>query len=328
MRRLLEASYRHAVSATDPGRLVRSHLPDERPAMVLAVGKAALPMVAEAREAYRDVAWLATPPAGSTNVGAERDAGRTGPHVLPGSHPLPDASSVRAAESALEAVSRLGADDLLLVLVSGGGSALWCAPSGLDLEAKRALTLALQRAGADIHELNVVRRHLSRIKGGRLAAATGARVLTLALSDVPGDDLADIASGPSVPDPTTFADALAVVRRFDVKAPSATEHLARGVAGAVAETPKPGGAVAARCSAKVIGSAGKLLSAAESFWTERGHAVVVLSDSLQGEASELARAHAELVLALRAGSDPRPAAARLLPEDGSRNRAVFDRLTG
>lgn len=298
-------------------------------------------MIAAARRAYPGVEWLATPPAGAgratatggtvgdvssaSNGGGELTPSDARRHVIAGSHPLPDERSVAAADRALRLVTRLSADDLMLVLVSGGGSALWSAPSGIGLEAKRALTSGLQRAGADIFELNVVRRHLSRIKGGRLAAATAAHVHTLALSDVPGDELADVASGPSVPDPSTFSDALAVVRRYQVDAPEAVEHLALGAAGAVPETPKPGGEVAARATAQVIGSAAKLLAAAESFWTERGFPVLVLSDRLQGDAGRLAEDHAELAVTLSTGRDPGPALARLLTER-SRLAAVVGRL--
>ncbi len=319
---MLEASFRHALSRTDAGRLVREHLPDEAPALVLSVGKAAVPMVEEAVRAYPATPWLATPPAGGEAYPPSSSVGR----VMPGSHPLPSRGSVAAAEQALALAGSLTASDLMLVLVSGGGSALWAAPwhesaapdgVGVGLAEKRAATTALQRAGADIHELNTVRRHLSRIKGGRLAAATAASVLTLALSDVPGDALEDIASGPTVPDPTTFADALEVLDRYEARLePTGLEpvrrHLARGAAGEVPETPKPGSAASARWATKVIGSAEKLLSAAADFFTREGYEPLILSDRLQGEAADMAGAHAALVSGLLAGRVDREALARLV----------------
>jgi len=310
----LEQSYRHALRVCDPGVLVASHLPQERPALILAVGKAAMSMVAAAQRAFPTVPWLATPPHSGDDRPPAVTASLVNDGLAPGSHPLPGPDSVIAAGRALGLASRLVTDDLLLVLISGGGSALWCAPwgplstaadgaarpspRGVDLAVKRAVTSALQRGGADIHELNAVRRHLSRIKGGRLSEATPARVLTLALSDVPGDDLSDIASGPTVPDPSTFAEALAVIERYDIDAADVVAHLEAGSAGHLPETPKPGSAADARSSAAVIGSSGILLEAAASYWRGHGYEVVELAASLQGEAAELAASHAALVAAL------------------------------
>src|SRR5690606_2802077 len=225
MREILESAFRRALEGASPRELTLRGLPEERPALVLAVGKAALSMLDAARSRFPGVPWLATPPA----------AGGAG-EVLPGSHPLPDERSVLAANRALEAARRLEAGDLLLLLVSGGGSALWCAPSCLDLDAKRRLTVHLQRAGADIGELNTVRRHLSLIKGGGLLAATKARVLSLLLSDVPGDAPWDVASGPGVADPTTFEDALEVLRRYPGEpTAAAAECFRRGARGELPE---------------------------------------------------------------------------------------------
>lgn len=339
-RRQLEESYRHALRACDPGRLVAEHLPPEPPSLILALGKAALSMLKPARAAYRrgdqeTVPWLASPPAATDDRPALETAELVSEGLAPGSHPLPGPGSVAAAGRALGLASRLTAGDTMLVLISGGGSALWCAPwgplagagaaargpaargsaaRGVDLEVKRTVTSVLQRAGADIHELNTVRRHLSRIKGGRLAEATAARVVTLALSDVPGDDLSDIASGPTVPDPTTFADALAVCERFAVGAPAALTHLRAGLAGDLPETPKPGGKVAERSDAKVIGSSPILLQAAADYWRELGYEVALLSAALQGEASSLAAAHADLIAALAGEGELRTPLSMLQPD--------------
>lgn len=298
MREVLEASFHAALEATDPLRLTREHLPEERPALVLAVGKAALPMARAAEAAWPGVPGLAVTRDGHGGELASLEVRET-------SHPVPDERSVAAAEAALARVGELGQDDLLLVLVSGGGSALLCAPWGVTLEEKRATTQALLRSGAAIDEVNAVRKHLSRVKGGRLAAATRARVLALALSDVPGDDLAVIASGPTVPDPTTFADALAVLDRYALDVPPARAHLAAGARGELPETPGPGDPAFARVETRLLAGGWQLLEAAAEFLrSEHGLDVVLLSDRFGGEARELARFHADLVHAIRAHGAP------------------------
>lgn len=307
---LLEASFRHALQVCSPDRLLHRRLPDERPALILAVGKAAHPMAMAACAAYPGVPWMATPPRAA--LGALAPAGEAWPaaegdgQVWPGSHPLPDEGSVRAAEEALRRAAELGPDDLLLVLVSGGGSALWCAPWGIDLAGKRALTEGLLRAGADIHELNAVRKHLSRIKGGRLAVTTVARVHALLLSDVPGDDPSVIASGPTVADPSTFEDALAVLDRYGVGGEAVRAHLRAGVAGELPESPEhlPDD----RVRTEVIGSNATLLQAMAGFWEARGWAVHLLGDHFTGEAKELALHHARVVRQARQQSEQRPLA--------------------
>ena len=160
--------------------------------------------------------------------------------IVEASHPVPDAAGERAARRILDLAHGLGADDQLVFLASGGGSALLALPApGLTLADKQAVTRALLRSGATIGEINTVRKHLSAIKGGRLAAAAApARVVTLAISDVPGDDPAVIASGPTVPDPTTFADARAVLAKYRIDA--AARRSSAHLAGAAEETPKPG----------------------------------------------------------------------------------------
>lgn len=297
MRHHLEQSFRQALEATHPARLVRENLPTEQPALILALGKAALPMLKGALEVYPDVPYLATPA-----VPGEALPGHG--EILPGTHPVPSEPSVRAAERALELASGLKPSDLLLVLVSGGGSALWCAPWGISLEEKQALTAGLLRSGASIQEMNAVRKHVSRIKGGRLAQATPARLRALLLSDVSGDDMAVIASGPTVPDPTTFAEALAILDRYGLEFPQVRAHLQQGVAGDLPESPKPGDPLFARVENQVIGSNQILLEAARAYWQGQGYQAVILSDRFAGEASELARFHAALVESIRAHRTP------------------------
>ena len=301
MRARLEASFRAALEATDPYALTRAHLPREPPALILCVGKAAVPMARAAADAYPDVSGLV--------VTREGYGGRAGQlDVRESAHPLPDERSQAAAEEALERVGSLREDDLLLVLVSGGGSALQSAPWGVSLEDKRAANQALLRSGAAIGEINAVRKHLSRTKGGQLAAATPARVLALVLSDVPGDDLAGVASGPTVPDPTSFADALAVLDRYALDLAPARAHLERGAHGELPETPKPGDPRLARVENRLIGGGWHLLEAAAGFWRADGDgdapAVATLSDRFGGEARELARFHAGLVQSIRAHQAP------------------------
>ncbi|WP_221091531.1 glycerate kinase type-2 family protein [Deinococcus aquaedulcis] len=302
-RALLLACFQEALAATAPGRLLAPHLQGTAPSFILAVGKAAAPMLAAALEVYPDVPALAVLPDGApvptwpAHV-AVRRAG----------HPYPDARSVAAAEEALRALTALGPQDEALVLLSGGGSALLCAPRGVTLAQKAALSAELMRAGADIHALNTVRRHLSRVKGGQLAAATRARVRTWLLSDVVGDDPATIASGPTVPDPSTFADALAVLDRFGVAAPEARAVLEAGARGEHEDTPT----ALPHTHAQVIGGNRDLLRAAQAALQARGFPAVILGDTFTGEARELAAFHGALVRSVQVCGTPWPAPVALL----------------
>ena len=294
-RALLEAAYREALLAVAPDRLLAPHLTEPRPDFVLAFGKAALPMLRSVLEAYPGVPGLAVPPSGTADLSAP-----PGAKVWPASHPVPDASSVHAAETALQRVAVLPAGSRLLVLVSGGGSALLSSPWGVTLAQKQALTRELLRSGATIQEMNAVRKHLSRIKGGRLAAATPAEVRALLLSDVIGDDPSVIASGPTVPDVTTFADALAVLDRYGVAAPEARAHFLSGIRGEVPDTPK----ALPNVHNSVIGSNRMLLEAAQRWLEARGVRAVILSDTFGGEARELAEFHASTVHSIRQHGTP------------------------
>lgn len=205
-----------------------------------------------------------------------------------GAHPVPDETSVRGAIRAIAVAEEAGADDLYLVLLSGGASAMLAAPAdGVTLEDKRRTVRTLLAAGASIGELNAVRKHLSAVKGGQLAASTRGHVLTLAISDVVGDDPSTIGSGPTVPDPTTFGDALHVIQRYggDTHFPAAVvARLSRGAAGAVAETPKPGAVFCERSQWRIIGSVRDALTAASESASALGYSVQLLETRTTGEA--------------------------------------------
>jgi hydroxypyruvate reductase len=216
-------------------------------------------------------------------------------------HPTPDAGSVQAADRALALVASATHRDLVMVLLSGGASALWAAPAaGLTLEAKTGLTRGLLKCGADIHEMNTVRRHVSRIKGGRLRKATQAPMLTLAISDVPGDDPATIGSGPTVPDRTTLGDARAVLARrrpaMEALGLSVPEAVNAALADPANETPKPGDPAFASAEYRIVATPAAALAAAAALARSQGYAVIELGDALTGEAREVAQAHARLAL--------------------------------
>lgn len=224
--------------------------------------------------------------------------GHKGPlriEIAHASHPLPDERSVAATDRILRLVHSCGEHDRLLVLLSGGGSALLCAPDGLTLPEKVQLNDMLLGSGARIEEMNAVRKHLSRVKGGRLAlAARPAPVTTLVLSDVVGDDLSSVASGPTVADPTTFADALAVLDRYRIEAPAARRALEEGRAGNRPETPKPGEPLLDRVSTFLLGNNQGSLEAAAEVLSSSGFATYILSSSLVGEAREAGKMHAAI----------------------------------
>ncbi len=231
--------------------------------------------------------------------------------VVEAAHPVPDQAGTAAAREILGRVGGLTAGDLVLCLISGGGSALLALPApGIDLADKRALTSALLRSGATIGEMNAVRRHLSAIKGGRLAAAAWpARVVTLAISDVPGDDPATIASGPTVGDPTTLADARAVLDRYGITPPPA---IARHLADPAGETPKPDDPRLAGASYTLIARPLGSLEAAAAAARAAGITPVILGDAIEGEAREVGRAFAGIALSIAEHGLPAAAPAVLL----------------
>ncbi len=210
--------------------------------------------------------------------------------VVEASHPVPDTAGQQAAEQILQTVSELNKDDLVICLISGGGSSLLALPApGITLQDKQSINKALLRSGATIAEMNCVRKHLSAIKGGQLAAACApAQVVTLIISDVPGNDPAVVASGPTVPDPTTLADAQDVLTRYAIEVP---ENVQRHLANAENETPKPGDPLFENVSAKVIATTQQALAAAVQFAEQAGYTAVVLGD-LEGESRDVASVHA------------------------------------
>lgn len=229
--------------------------------------------------------------------------------VVEGGHPVPDAPGEAGAGQIMEALRDGGPEDIVFCLISGGGSALSPAPvPGLSLEDKQAVTRLLLASGATIHQMNTVRKHLSRIKGGQLArAAHPARVFSLILSDVVGDDLDVIASGPTVGDPSTYTDALSVLEERDLldQVPGTVlSHLRAGARGDVPETPKPGNPALARVRNLIVGSNDLALNAAEKKAIELGYRVLLPPDLREGEARDLGVAHATLARRIR-GGDPR-----------------------
>ena len=223
--------------------------------------------------------------------------------VVEAAHPVPDAAGMDAAQRILQLVQGLTADDLVLCLISGGGSALLTLPAeGLTLADKQAINRALLESGANISEMNCVRKHLSRIKGGRLAAACApAQVVTLTISDVPGDDPAIIASGPTVPDATTCADALAILRRYAIAIPAPVlSALERGEL----ETPKPGDPLFAGHQVHMIATPQQSLEAAAEAARAAGLKAHILSDEIEGESREVGRVHAALARAVAQRGEP------------------------
>jgi len=299
---LLRALFEAALAAADPARAIPPYLPAPVPGrtVVVGAGKASAAMA----RAF-ETAWRADQQRGPLDGLVVTRRGHAVPceriRIVEASHPVPDQTGEQAARDILDLARGLRPDDQLVCLVSGGGSALLALPApALTLADKQAVTRALLRCGATIGEINTVRKHLSAIKGGRLAAAAApARVVTLAISDVPGDDPAVIASGPTVPDPTSFADARAVLAKYGIDEPKAViAHLAA----AVDETPKPADPIFANTSFELIASPQQALSAAADAALARNIAPVVLSDRIEGEARDVAAMHAAIALQLRAGS--------------------------
>lgn len=234
--------------------------------------------------------------------------------ILEASHPVPDETSVRAARAVMEAARGADEGTLVLVLVSGGGSSILCVPYDKDgrslaLADKAAVTRELLACGADIREINAVRRHLSAVKGGRLAEILApATVVSLILSDVVGDELASIASGPTVPDPTTWSDALGIVRRFGIEERiprAARDLLSDGAAGRLPDTPKPGDRIFRSVTNIVLGSNRRAARAAAARARELGYRTLYLGSRITGEAREIARAYLGMALDCAADGAPR-----------------------
>ncbi|HUP98184.1 MAG TPA: glycerate kinase [Usitatibacter sp.] len=303
-RELLLGSFAAAVAAADPLQIVPPHLPSppRGRTLVVGAGKAAGAMALAVESHWPDEAPLEG--IVITRYGHGLPTRRI--EVVEAGHPVPDEHGQQAAAAILERTQALGPDDLLLVLVSGGGSALLSLPvEGVDMADLKAVTRELLACGAPIQDMNTVRKHLSRIQGGRLAAATRARVLALVISDVTGDDPTHIASGPCAPDPSTFADAHGILGHFGVRAPaSIAAHLEAGVAGRVAETPKAGDPAFARTENRVIATAQASLASAGAFLQGRGITPMVLGDSVTGESREVAKVFGAIARQLRQHHHP------------------------
>ena len=283
-RTLLRALFDAALAAADPAKAVPANLPKppKGRTVVIGAGKAAGAMARAVEDNWPG------PLSGIvvTRYGHGVPCQRI--EVVEAAHPVPDAKGREAAGRILDSVKGLGPDDLVLALISGGGSALLVLPAdGVSLDDKRAVTSALLKSGAAIDEMNTVRKHRSAIKGGRLAAtAYPAEVVTLAISDVPGDSPAVIASGPTVPDPTTYADAEAVLTKYGIVPP---DSIARRFAAAADETPKPGDPRLARTRYTMISRPQASLEAAAAVARANGVTPVILGDALEGESREVAK---------------------------------------
>jgi hydroxypyruvate reductase len=290
-RHLLLKMFEAAIESAQPDHCVPPNLPDSLPepgagrTIVIGAGKASAAM---ARALERN--W-AGPLSGLvvTRYGYAVPCQRI--EIVEAAHPVPDEAGLRAAQRMMELVAGLGADDTVICLISGGGSSLLPLPlDGITLEDKQAVNRALLASGATIGEMNTVRRHLSGIKGGRLGAACyPARVVTLLISDVPGDHPSDIASGPTVGDPTTCADALAIVRRYGIELPAAVREVLESGRG---ESVKPGDQRLARCETRMIATPQMALEAAALVAREAGITPYILGNAIEGEARDVGKAMA------------------------------------
>jgi len=301
-RAFLEGLFRTAVAAAHPATCLRPHLPDPPRSgrlLILAAGKAGASMAEVAERHYLDERGLAARRIAGLAV-TRRGYGRPTRlvQVIEAGHPVPDAAGLAATFETLALADTAGPDDLVLALISGGASANWIAPAGgLTLAQKQAVTRALLASGASITEMNVVRKHLSRIKGGRLAErAHPARLDAVAISDVPGDDPTVIGSGPTVPDPTTLADARAIVARYRLAVP---DIVVAALADPANETPKPGDAVFAATSFALAMRPADVFGAVEDAVRAAGYESILLGTQVEGEAREVAGAHAQLARKLQ-----------------------------
>lgn len=314
------AIFRAALEAVDPAAAIKRHVRRERDQLrvgdrsydlarlrrifVLGAGKAGAPMAAAVEEILGERIT-----AGVVTV----KAGHGGPtrivRIQEASHPVPDAAGLAGAQAILDLAKGAGADDLVIALISGGGSALLPLPvRGITLEEKQQVTKQLLACGATIQEINAVRKHISAVKGGQLArAAAPAQVLTLVLSDIVGDPLDAIASGPTAPDGTTFREALAILDRYGIRGavpPAVGEYLEAGAAGRAPETPKPGDPLFQQVHHRVVANNAQALEAAAAAAAARGYRPLILASGIQGEAREVAKVLAALLLEVRATGRP------------------------
>jgi hydroxypyruvate reductase len=301
-RALLRRMFDAAVASAQPALCIPPHLPSPRALgkgrlIVIGAGKASAAMARAVEDNWRGpLSGLVV-----TRYGYAVPCERI--EIVEAAHPVPDAAGLAAAERLMKLVRGLSADELVLCLISGGGSSLLPLPApGLTLDHKQAVNRALLKSGATISEMNCVRRHLSAIKGGRLAAACSpARVLTLLISDVPGDNPIDIASGPTVVDPTTCADALAIIRRYGIEIPVPVRDVLESGRG---ESIKPGDARLARTETRMIATPQMALEAAATVARDANYAPYILGDSLEGEARDVGKVLAGVALQVAARGQP------------------------
>ena len=288
-----------AINAAQPERCIPPHLPESpRGRMIVIGGGKASAAMAKAVEDHwpGELTGLVV-----TRYGYGVPCKRI--EIVEAAHPVPDAAGIDAARRIQNLVAGLTADDLVLCLISGGGSSLLVAPlDGLTLEDKQAVNRALLKSGASISEMNSVRRHLSAIKGGRLAAGCHpAKVVTLLISDVPGDNPMDVASGPTVPDPTTCADALAIIKRYGVEVPAEVHRILETGGG---ETVKPGDYRLAGIDTRMVATPQMALEAAARVAQEAGISGAILGDSIEGEARDVAKVMAGIALQVAVHGQP------------------------
>ena len=288
--KLLQRAFVAAIAAVDPQHCLPAFLPapPSGRTIVIGAGKAAAAMALAVEENWPG------PLSGLVVIPPGHGAPTTRIKVVEASHPVPDAAGVAAAKQIIASISNLQPNDLVLCLISGGGSALLALPApGIRLEDKQTIGRALLKSGATIQEFNCVRKHLSAIKGGRLAmAAAPAKVVTLLISDVPGDDPSVIASGPTVPDPTTIADTRAVLEKYRV---DVSPEVKAFLLDPKAETPKPGDACFEKTEVHLIATAQDALAAAAAVAREHGVTPFILDSALQGEARAVALSQAAIV---------------------------------
>jgi glycerate 2-kinase len=298
-RSLLRAMFDAAIAAALPDKTLPAYLPmpPQGRTLVIGCGKAAASMAKAVEDHWPgELSGMVV-----TRYGYHVPTQRI--EVVEAAHPVPDEAGRKAAERMLKMVQGLSADDLVLFLVSGGGSALLSLPApGLTLADKQAINKALLKSGANITEMNCVRKHLSAVKGGRLAAACApARVITLAISDIPGDDPAVIASGPTVADATTFADAVAILEKYRITEPKAVvDHLRAGRD----ETPKPGDPRLAKTELHMVAAPQMSLEAAAEIARKAGVTPLILGDAIEGEAREVAMVHAGIARQVKRHGQP------------------------
>ena len=303
-RAFLESLFSAAVDAVKPEKCLTGFIPAKPKGrtIVIGAGKAS----AEMARAF-EMLWDG-PLEGLVVTRYGHGAACEQIEIVEAAHPVPDEAGTNAALRMLTLMDGLTGDDLVVALISGGGSALLCAPApGIDMETKRDINRALLASGASIHEMNCVRKHLSAIKGGRLAVrAHPARMVTLCISDVPGDDISTVASGPTVPDATTLAQARDIVARYRIDVPAAASAY---LADEKNETPKPGNPAFGGDEAHLVASASRALAAAAMVARDAGYACLVLGDGIEGESREIAKMHAAIACYAAATGEPvkRPA---------------------